>query len=70
MIVIILLPINLSIFFSSDSETLVLNKDNSKILENGKIDLELALIKLGDLGINNVLLESGSGLNGAMMKSN
>ena len=55
--------------FSSDSETLVLNKDNSKILENGKIDLELALKKLGDLGINNVLLESGSGLNGAMMKS-
>jgi diaminohydroxyphosphoribosylaminopyrimidine deaminase/5-amino-6-(5-phosphoribosylamino)uracil reductase len=55
--------------FSSDSETLVLNKDNSKILENGKIDLELALKKLGDMGINNVLLESGSGLNGAMMKS-
>ena len=55
--------------FSSDSETLILNKDNSKILENGKIDLELALKKIGDLGINNVLLESGSGLNSAMMKS-
>ena len=55
--------------FSSDSDTLVLNKDNSKILENGKIDLKLALKKLGEMGINNVLLESGSGLNGAMMKS-
>jgi diaminohydroxyphosphoribosylaminopyrimidine deaminase/5-amino-6-(5-phosphoribosylamino)uracil reductase len=55
--------------FSSDSETIVLNKDNSKTLENGKIDLKLALKQLGDLGINNVLLESGSGLNGAMMKS-
>merc|ERR1711965_263111 len=55
--------------FSSDSDTLILNKDNSKILENGKIDLKLALKKLGDMGINNVLLESGSGLNGAMMKS-
>ena len=32
--------------FSSDSETLVLNKDNSKILENGKIDLKLALKNL------------------------
>ena len=56
--------------FSSDSETLVLNPTNSKILQNGKIDLKSALIKLGEMGINNVLLESGSGLNGAMMESN
>lgn len=56
--------------FSSDSETLILNPTNSKILKNGKIDLKSALIKLGEMGINNVLLESGSGLNGAMMESN
>ena len=56
--------------FSSDSETLILNPTNSKILKNGKIDLKSALIKLGEMGINNVLLESGGGLNGAMMESN
>ena len=56
--------------FSSDSETLILNPTNSKILKNGKIDLKSVLIKLGEMGINNVLLESGSGLNGAMMESN
>ena len=55
--------------FSSESETLILNPTNSKILKNGKIDLKSALIKLGEMGINNVLLESGSGLNGAMMES-
>ena len=55
--------------FSSDSETLILNPTNSKILKNGKIDLKSALIKLGEMGINNVLLESGSGLNGAMIES-
>ena len=55
--------------FSSDSETLILNPTNSKILKNGKIDLKSAMIKLGEMGINNVLLESGSGLNGAMMES-
>ena len=55
--------------FSSDSETLILNPTNSKILKNGKIDLKSAIIKLGEMGINNVLLESGSGLNGAMMES-
>ena len=55
--------------FSSDSETLILNPTNSKILKNGKIDLKSALIKLGEIGINNVLLESGSGLNGVMMES-
>ena len=55
--------------FSSDSETLILNPTNSKILKNGKIDLKSVLTKLGEMGINNVLLESGSGLNGAMMES-
>ena len=36
-------------------------------LFHGKVDLKLALNKLGELGINNVLLEAGSGLNSAMM---
>ena len=56
--------------FSCDSETLILNQSNSKILENGKIDLKSTLIKLGEMGINNVLLEAGSGLNSAMMQAN
>ncbi len=53
--------------FSNDSETLILNESNSKVLENGKLDLESAVIYIGSLGINNLLLEAGSGLNGAMM---
>jgi len=55
--------------FSSDASTLVLNNDNSKLLPNGKIDLKLALIMLGKMGINNLLLEAGSGLNGAMLEA-
>jgi diaminohydroxyphosphoribosylaminopyrimidine deaminase/5-amino-6-(5-phosphoribosylamino)uracil reductase len=55
--------------FSSDAETLILNNNNSKILPNGKIDLKYALIKLGEMGINNLLLEAGSGLNGAMTEA-
>ena len=53
--------------FSNDSETLILNESNTKILDNGKLDLESALVTIGSLGINNILLEAGSGLNGAMM---
>ena len=53
--------------FSNDSETLILNESNTRILENGKLDLESALVTIGSLGINNILLEAGSGLNGAMM---
>jgi len=55
--------------FSSDASTLVLNNENSTLLPNGKIDLKLALIKLGEMGINNLLLEAGSGLNGAMLEA-
>ena len=55
--------------FSSDTSTLVLNNDNSRLLPNGKIDLKLALIMLGKMGINNLLLEAGSGLNGAMLEA-
>jgi diaminohydroxyphosphoribosylaminopyrimidine deaminase/5-amino-6-(5-phosphoribosylamino)uracil reductase len=55
--------------FSSDASTLVLNDGNSRLIPSGKIDLKLALIKLGEMGINNLLLEAGSGLNGAMLES-
>ena len=55
--------------FSSDASTLVFNDDNSRLLPNGKIDLKLALIMLGEMGINNLLLEAGSGLNGAMLEA-
>ena len=55
--------------FSSDAETLILNKNNSEMLANGKLDLKSALIKLGEMGINNLLLEAGSGLNGAMTEA-
>ena len=53
--------------FSSDASTLVLNSNNSSVLSNGKIDLKAVLIKLGGMGINNLLVEAGSGLNGAML---
>ena len=55
--------------FSSDAETLILNNNNSEMLANGKLDLKSALIKLGEMGINNLLLEAGSSLNGAMTEA-
>mgnify|MGYP006411568711 FL=1 len=55
--------------FSSNADTLVLNSDNSKTLSNGKLDLQSALTKLGEMGVNNLLLEAGSGLNGAMLEA-
>jgi diaminohydroxyphosphoribosylaminopyrimidine deaminase/5-amino-6-(5-phosphoribosylamino)uracil reductase len=55
--------------FSPDAETLILNNNNSEILPNGKLNLKSALIKLGEMGINNLLLEAGSGLNGAMIEA-
>jgi diaminohydroxyphosphoribosylaminopyrimidine deaminase/5-amino-6-(5-phosphoribosylamino)uracil reductase len=55
--------------FSSDANTLILNNNNSEILANGKLDLKSALKKLGEMGINNLLLEAGSGLNGAMTEA-
>ena len=55
--------------FSSDAETLILNNNNSEMLANGKLDLKSALIKLGEMGINNLLLEAGSALNGAMTEA-
>jgi len=44
----------------------VINKDNCALAENGKVDLKAALLKLGEMGINTVLVEAGSGLNGAL----
>jgi len=55
--------------FSSEASTIVLNSNNSSVLSNGKIDLNAVLIKLGEMGINNLLVEAGSGLNGAMLEA-
>ena len=54
--------------FSSNASTLILNSNNSSVLSNGKIDLKAVLVKLGEMGINNLLVEAGSGLNGAMLE--
>jgi diaminohydroxyphosphoribosylaminopyrimidine deaminase/5-amino-6-(5-phosphoribosylamino)uracil reductase len=59
---------NLNIF-SNDAKTLVINKHNCQTTKNGKIDLKAALLKLGELGINTVLIEAGSGLNGALQQA-
>ena len=56
---------NLKIF-SNDAETLIINNDNCQTTKDGKVDLKAALLKLGELGINTLLLEAGSGLNGSM----
>ena len=58
---------NLNIF-SKDAKTLVINNKNCKTCANGKIDLKEALLKIGNLGINRVLLEAGPGLNAAMQE--
>ena len=55
--------------FSSDASTLVFNGNNSSVLSNGKIDLKAVLLKLGEMGINNLLIEAGGGLNGAMLEA-
>ena len=55
--------------FSSDASTLILNSNNSAVLSNGKIDLKAVLVKLGEMGINNILVEAGSGLNGVMLEA-
>ena len=59
---------NLKIF-SEDAETLLINSDNCRPAQSGKVDLKFALLKLGEMGINTVLLEAGSGLNGAMQEA-
>ena len=54
--------------FSDDAQTLVINRDNCDSSVNGKVDLKAALLKLGELGINTVLIEAGPGLNGALQQ--
>ncbi len=56
--------------FSDDAQTLVINSDNCASTANSKVDLKAALLKLGEMGINTVLVEAGSGLNGAMQEAN
>ncbi len=56
--------------FSNDAPTLVLDPNNSKTLDNGKLDLTDVLKQLGEQGINTVLLEAGPNLIGAMIKEN
>ncbi|MCS5591398.1 MAG: bifunctional diaminohydroxyphosphoribosylaminopyrimidine deaminase/5-amino-6-(5-phosphoribosylamino)uracil reductase RibD [Gammaproteobacteria bacterium] len=55
---------------SADAQTLVINMDNCDSSDNDKVDLKAALHKLGELGINTVLVEAGSGLNGALQQAN
>ena len=54
--------------FSAVAKTLIINNKNCKTVKNGKIDLKAALLKLGELGINTLLIEAGGGLNGAMQE--
>ncbi len=56
--------------FNTDAPTLILNPTNTKILASGKLDLGDVLTQLGNQGINNVLLEAGPKLIGAMIKNN
>ena len=56
--------------FSKDSETLILNQSNSKTLKSGKLDLKALLKNLASNGVNNVLLEAGPKLIGAMVAKN
>ncbi len=56
--------------FNTDAPTLILNSDNTKVLASGKLDLSNVLTQLGNQGINNVLLEAGPKLIGAMIKMN
>jgi len=55
--------------FSDDAETLIINNNNCGADSNGKVDLKAALLKLGDMGVNTVLVEAGAGLNGALQQA-
>lgn len=54
--------------FNTDAPTLILNPANTKTLASGKLDLDDVLTQLSNQGINNVLLEAGPKLIGAMIK--
>ena len=56
--------------FSANAPTIVFNKDNAKSNQSGKLDLKQILLTLGKKGINNVLLEAGPNLIGAMLELN
>lgn len=55
--------------FSNDAPTLLLNTNNTKTLEQGRLDLTDALNNIANQGINTVLLEAGPGLIGAMINA-
>ncbi len=55
--------------FSNNAPTLILNTNNIKTLGSNKLDLKDALRYLGNQGINNVLLEAGPNLIGAMISA-
>lgn len=55
--------------FSDDAPTLIFNQDNAKTVASGKLDLENILHELANKEMNNVLLEAGPGLVGAMIEN-
>ena len=55
--------------FSDDAQTLVINSENCDSEADGKVDLKAALLKLGKMGVNTLLVEAGSGLNGALQQA-
>ena len=55
--------------FSDDAQTLVINSENCDSAADGKVDLKAALLKLGKMGVNTLLVEAGSGLNGALQQA-
>ncbi|WXT99613.1 MAG: Riboflavin biosynthesis protein RibD [Catillopecten margaritatus gill symbiont] len=55
--------------FSADASTQVFNPKNTKTNAIGKLDLHAVLLQLGRQGINNILLEAGPGLIGAMVEA-
>jgi diaminohydroxyphosphoribosylaminopyrimidine deaminase/5-amino-6-(5-phosphoribosylamino)uracil reductase len=55
--------------FSDNAPTQVFNTSNTKLDDNGKLDLNDVLQQLGNQGIGSVLLEAGPGLIGAMIES-
>jgi diaminohydroxyphosphoribosylaminopyrimidine deaminase/5-amino-6-(5-phosphoribosylamino)uracil reductase len=55
--------------FSNTADTQVFNTENTKINQAGKLELSDILSQLSTQGINNVLLEAGPGLIGAMVEA-
>lgn len=55
--------------FSTDAKTQVFNPKNTKVNEAGKLNLSNVLSQLATQGVNNVLLEAGPSLIGAMLEA-